>query len=279
MRRSTFVVAVFCIASSAFAQTSPPLTQATAPNNSAKMTPLFWAQLDDALERQYQKCWNYTGATSGPHYIPRIRVEFTPGGALATLPTLLNPPSDLALRDLANGALRAIQRCNPLKIPEQFAPYYGQWRLRVLQFDPADFRSSAIPPIAQKPITTDNASVLNAPRPLIDIAPQRIFPMLIIVAGIMLGALYIWRRNLESIKASTEQGRRKERESKREQSEVKWSSMNTDQALDILGLKTGATEQEIRAAFSRLMKRVHPDAGGSEFLAKQLNAARDFLLG
>jgi hypothetical protein len=33
------------------------------------------------------------------------------------------------------------------------------------------------------------------------------------------------------------------------------------------------------AAHNRLMKRVHPDAGGSNFFAKQLNAARDVLLG
>jgi curved DNA-binding protein CbpA len=49
-------------------------------------------------------------------------------------------------------------------------------------------------------------------------------------------------------------------------------------ALEILGLKEGDTEKEIRAAYSRLMKRVHPDVGGSDFFAKQLNDARDVLL-
>jgi type IV secretion system protein VirD4 len=51
------------------------------------------------------------------------------------------------------------------------------------------------------------------------------------------------------------------------------------EALEILGLKAGATDQEIRAAYKRLITRVHPDTGGSEFFSKQLNAARDVLLG
>ena len=55
--------------------------------------------------------------------------------------------------------------------------------------------------------------------------------------------------------------------------------MSTAQAHEVLGLKAGATEEEIRAAYNRLMKRVHPDRGGSDFFAKQLNAARDVLLG
>ena len=54
--------------------------------------------------------------------------------------------------------------------------------------------------------------------------------------------------------------------------------MSAARALEILGLKAGVTEQEIRAAYNRLMKRLHPDVGGSDFFAKQLNDARDVLL-
>jgi DnaJ-class molecular chaperone len=54
--------------------------------------------------------------------------------------------------------------------------------------------------------------------------------------------------------------------------------MTPEQALEILELKAGATEQEIRSAYNRLMQKVHPDAGGSTFFAKQLNLARDTLL-
>ena len=49
-------------------------------------------------------------------------------------------------------------------------------------------------------------------------------------------------------------------------------------ALEIMELSEGASEQDIRAAYGRLMQKVHPDLGGSNFFAKQLNAARDVLL-
>lgn len=62
-------------------------------------------------------------------------------------------------------------------------------------------------------------------------------------------------------------------------SDMASGGMSTAQADEILGLKPGATTQEMRVAYNRLMKRVHPDVGGSEFFSKQLNAARDMLLG
>jgi type IV secretion system protein VirD4 len=54
--------------------------------------------------------------------------------------------------------------------------------------------------------------------------------------------------------------------------------MTTEQALEILELKAGATEQDIRAAYNRLMQKVYPDTCGSTIFAKQLNLALDTLL-
>lgn len=55
--------------------------------------------------------------------------------------------------------------------------------------------------------------------------------------------------------------------------------MTRAQALEILGLKEGAAEKEIKDAHRRLIAGIHPDHGGSTFLAAQINQAKDVLLG
>lgn len=54
--------------------------------------------------------------------------------------------------------------------------------------------------------------------------------------------------------------------------------MSRHEALQVLGLDGKATDDDIRREYRRLMKKLHPDLGGSGYLAAKINEAKDVLL-
>jgi hypothetical protein len=96
-------------------------------------------QLDDWFKEAYMACWSPPPTTpEGEVYIPEVQVNFNADGSLNGQPVLVNPPPDPAWRAHAESAVRAALRCNPMKIPAQYSPFFEQWRTKTIHFDPRE---------------------------------------------------------------------------------------------------------------------------------------------
>jgi DnaJ domain len=85
-------------------------------------------------------------------------------------------------------------------------------------------------------------------------------------------APYLHRLWLEFINAKQQSSR-----SQNERPDPK-GGMTKQEAYDVLGLKPGASEHQIIDAHRKLMQKIHPDRGGSDYLAAKINLAKKTLI-
>jgi hypothetical protein len=103
----------------------------------ARMPATMEADFDAWLIDAYKACYTPPAATpDGDPYLPRVRVALKADGTLAGAPRLVNPPWDPAWRAHADAAMKAVKSCDPLHVPDKYAPYHAQWKTKTVFFDP-----------------------------------------------------------------------------------------------------------------------------------------------
>jgi hypothetical protein len=121
--------------SNAAAATPQGLPHHDAPRMSVSMA----SALDAWLTESYLNCWTPPPAMpDGDVYVAQVKVVFNADGSLSARPILINPPTDRAWRAHAESAMRAVKKCDPLHVPPQYAPYFDQWKVETIHFDPRE---------------------------------------------------------------------------------------------------------------------------------------------
>jgi outer membrane biosynthesis protein TonB len=120
-------------------QTAAATPQGLPHHDAPHMSMSLASALDAWLTESYLNCWTPPPTMpDGDTYVAEIRVIFNPDGSLSGHPVLLNPPTDRAWRAHAESAMRAVRKCDPLKVPAQYMPYFEQWKVETIHFDPRE---------------------------------------------------------------------------------------------------------------------------------------------
>ena len=98
---------------------------------------------EDAIRAQFMKCWSIPlGMPYDETYIVKIKIFLNKDGSLSKPPEMLqhermNKPGEEYFRTLAESAIRAVRRCDPLKkVPD--LNRYDDWKTLQLNFDPRE---------------------------------------------------------------------------------------------------------------------------------------------
>ena len=97
---------------------------------------------EDAIRAQFMQCWSIPiGIPFDDTMIVKIKISLNTDGSLLEPPEVLqhermNKPSEKYFRTLAESALRAVRRCDPIKAPD--INRYESWKKIQLNFDPRE---------------------------------------------------------------------------------------------------------------------------------------------
>jgi hypothetical protein len=120
-------------------QTASATPQGLPHHDAPHMSMSMASALDAWLTESYLNCWSPPpGVPDGDTYVAQIKVVFNPDGSLSGRPVLLNPPSDRAWRAHAESAMRAVRKCDPLRVPAEYMPFFDQWKVETIHFDPRE---------------------------------------------------------------------------------------------------------------------------------------------
>jgi hypothetical protein len=127
-------------ASGSGAEANAAVTPQGLPHHDAqRMSVSMASALDAWLTESYLNCWSPPPAMpDGDVYVAEIKVVFNRDGSLSARPILLNPPTDPAWRAHAESAMRAVRKCDPLHVPPEYAPFFEEWKIETIHFDPRD---------------------------------------------------------------------------------------------------------------------------------------------
>ena len=103
-----------------------------------KLSPSMMSALVGLLREQFLQCFKAPPGLEQPAPGTKalVHIEFMgPSGSLAGRPSLRSSSSDPGTRALSEAALSAVAGCAPYRIPDEFAPYFDEWRDTVFQVD------------------------------------------------------------------------------------------------------------------------------------------------
>lgn len=92
----------------------------------AKLTATMEGRIAAFIHDHYHPCWASALSLGRATFTPVVEFRLTRDGALESPPKLLNASTNSVERARGEQALQAVRRCSPMKIPDEFMPYYEE---------------------------------------------------------------------------------------------------------------------------------------------------------